>query len=54
MKITDSKSFHLEIGEPVIVAQKATDAWGHSQFPLLRHSMTHGTSWYRFTALFRL
>ena len=38
MKITDSKSFHLEIGEPVIVAQKATDAWGHYQFPLLSHT----------------
>ncbi len=34
MNITDNR-FQLEIGEPVLVGQKATAAWGHYQFPHL-------------------
>ncbi len=37
MKIRDNR-FHLEIGEPVVVGQKDTTAWGHYQFPRLSYT----------------
>ncbi len=37
----EPKSFHLEIGEPVVVTQGVVsdDAWGHNQFPSLSYTL---------------
>ena len=37
----EPKSFHLEIGDPVVVTQGAVgdDAWGHNQFPGLSYTL---------------